>query len=920
LAPGGLPTGTVTFLFTDLEGSTRLWEEHPEAMTSAVALHEKILREAIESHGGQVVKLTGDGLHAAFETADAALAAAVSGQIGLAAAEWTKTGPLLARMGLHSGTAELRAGDYYGSVVNRAARLMSVGHGGQVVVSNATEELVRDNLPEGVQLVDLGEHLLADLGRPERVFQVTAPLLDQEFPPLRSVSAYPGNLPHQRTAFIGRHDDLSEVTAMIGAPGVVTLTGVGGVGKTRLATQAAAESVYRYPDGAWFIDLGPVADGSLVPTTVANVLLLPERRQGRIEDGIVSALRRKRALLIVDNCEHVIDASAQIVDVIVSSCPGVSVLATSREALGVEGEQAFAVLPLPLSTPSSETAGPYDSDAVRLFAERAQSIRRGFSADGDAAPVVAEICRRLDGIPLAIELAAARVQSMSLADILGRLDERLRILTRGRRTTLERHQTLRAALDWSYELLEPEEQLSFARMSVFAGGFTLDAAEAVVADDRVDADAVLDLLAALVAKSMLLVDESGGGVRYRLLETMREYARDRLGELDAGEVERVRDRHLAHYCGLAVVAGPHLEGSDDDAWLGRLEADDDNLRAALNWARESAHTDALLAMAKALAWYWWHCGSRRDGLMWMESALAMAGDAPPGIRATVMGFAGQHAMDLGRYEAGRQLLEGSLACSAEAGEPSSPVALHALGVLELEGQHPDAALQRCEEALTAARERGATFDELDSLWYVVMVCALGADPDRALSLSGECVEAARRFGNNYCLGQSLQAAGHAWLRTDAGQALAAFEEAARTLYGAEASTHSQLDFFQGIAWLRLGEPSPAARCLSAALARFEQGGNRFYLSNALALVATLAARGDSGIAARLLAAANRFLDDLGLGGAPLDVEGRRRLETRLSEAMGSAEFSAAFDDGWSLEVEQAVGLAHDVLDGLAADA
>jgi tetratricopeptide (TPR) repeat protein len=368
------------------------------------------------------------------------------------------------------------------------------------------------------------------------------------------------------------------------------------------------------------------------------------------------------------------------------------------------------------------------------------------------------------------------------------------------------------------------------------------------------------------------------------------------------------------------VAGPHLEGADDDAWLDRLAADDDNLRAALNWARESGETDALLAMTKALAWYWWHCGSRRDGLMWMESALAMAGDAPPGIRAAVMGFAGSHAMDLGRYEAARQLLEGSLACSAEAGEPSSPVALHALGVFELESQHADLALQRCEEALTAARERGATFDELDSLWYVVMVCALGADPERALALSGECVEAARRFGNNYCLGQALQAAGHAWLRTDPRQALAAFEETGRKLYGAEASTHSQLDFFRGIAWLRLGELLPAARCLSEALARFEQGGNRFYLSNALALVARLAARSDSGTAARLLAAADRFLDDLGLGGTPLDVAARRRLETRLSEAMGSAEFSAAFDEGWTLDLEQAVGLAHGVLDGLAADA
>jgi predicted ATPase/class 3 adenylate cyclase len=915
---GGLPTGTVTFLFTDLEGSTRLWEEHPEAMKPAVARQEEILRGAVQNNGGHVVKLTGDGVHAAFATAEAAVAAAVDGQLALRDEEWTKTGPLLVRMGLHTGTAELRGGDYYGSAVNRAARLMSVGHGRQIVISNATEELVRDVLPEGVQLVDLGEHLLADLGRPERVFQVIHPLLEHNFPSLRSVSAYPGNLPHQRTVFIGRRDELNEVTAMIGESDVVTLTGVGGVGKTRLAIQAAAESVHRFPDGAWFVDLGPVVESSSVPAAIATVLQLPERRQGPIEDGIIAALRRKRALLVVDNCEHVVDAAAEIVDALVASCPGVTVLATSREALSVEGEEAFAVTPLPLHASGGTGEDAIDSDAVRLFTERARAVRRGFALDRDSAPVVTEICRRLDGIPLAIELAAARVQSMSPADVLARLDERLRVLTRGRRATLERHQTLRAALDWSYELLEPEEQLAFARMSVFAGGFTLDGAEAVVADERVDAAAVLDLLAALVAKSMLVVDEAGSAVRYRLLETLREYAGDRLDEADATEAERVRDRHLAHYRALAVAAAPHLEGPDDAEWLRLLIADDDNLRVALTRARDTANIEALLIMASALSRYWAQYGNRRDGLMWLETALAMAPDAPARIRAEVMAFAGSHASDLGRYEDARGLLEGSLACSAEAGEPPSPLALRFLGILELEADRPDMAVRRCEEALAASREGGGGLDEVESLWHLTLVCALGADQDRATILADECVETARRLGNRYGLASALQAAGHAWLRADAARALAAFDESERLLFGPEMSFHMQILFFRGIARLRLGDLSLGARDIDEALARFDQGGNRYYISMTLALVATLTSGHDPGTAARILAAADRTRDDLGLGGAPHDAEARRRARERLESMLGPEEFAIALDEGRALDLSDAVALAHAVLDELVA--
>jgi non-specific serine/threonine protein kinase len=484
---------------------------------------------------------------------------------------------------------------------------------------------------------------------------------------------------------------------------------------------------------------------------------------------------------------------------------------------------------------------------------------------------------------------------------------------------LERHQTLRAALDWSYELLEAEEQLVFARLAVFAGGFTLDAAEAVVSDDRVESSAVLDLLAALVAKSMVVVDESESAARYRLLETMREYAGDRLDESQPEEAEKVRDRHLAYYRELALESALLIEGAGDHEWLwlDRLVTDDDNLRVALARARDTRDADSLLAMTSALDRYWFQFANRRDGLMWMETALAMAPEAPSRIRAEVMAYAGSYASDLGRYDASRRLLEGSLACSSEAREPPVAVALRFLGLLELESHRPEMAVQRCEEALAASRERGESFDEIESLWHLTLVCALGADPYRALALADECVEAARRLGNPQGVASALQAAGHAWLRVDAAKALAAFEEAERLLYSPEMSFHMQLVFFRGIARLRLGESRAGAQDISAALSLFEQGGNRYYLSMALALVAPLAARTDPRAAARLLAAADRSRDDLGLGGAPADTEARERTAGRLEAALGPSDFATALEEGRALDIEEAVGLAQAVLDELA---
>ena len=461
-----LPTGTVTFLFTDVEGSTRLWEEHPEAMKAALARHDELVREAIESRRGHVVKTTGDGFHAAFGTAHDAVDAAVAAQLALRTEAWDLTGPVLVRMGLHTCEADLRDGDYYGSAVNRAARLMATAHGGQIVLSLATSELARE---ASVELLDLGEHRLPDLARPERVFQVVHQDLRTDFPALRSLDAFPSNLPLQLTAFVGREDELAEIAAALSSARVVTLTGIGGVGKTRAALQAAARMLAQYRDGAWLCELAPVGDPDAVVEVVASALGVVAGLGHTVDDSLLDFLRSKQILLVLDNCEHLLDSVTDLVDRVVRACPAVTVLATSREGLALAGERIIALRSLGVPDLDATGGAAAAADAVRLFVERAHDARSGFALHDDNAAAIVQICRRLDGIPLAIELAAARVQAMSPQEIATRLDDQFRLLRGGTRGAVERHQTLRRTIDWSYDLLSVDERLVLDRLSVFAG-------------------------------------------------------------------------------------------------------------------------------------------------------------------------------------------------------------------------------------------------------------------------------------------------------------------------------------------------------------------------------------------------------------------------------------------------------------------
>jgi predicted ATPase len=500
-------------------------------------------------------------------------------------------------MGVHTGHAEARAGDYFGPALNRAARLMSVAHGGQIVVSGATEELSRELIPEDVTLVDLGQHRLRDLGRAERVFQVVHGDLVRDFPPLASVESYPSNLPQQVTTFVGRDAELDEVARALDDARVVTLTGVGGVGKTRLALQTAAELLPQFPHGAWLCELGPLSDASGVPDLIATALSIERRADETTTDSLVASLRDRELLLVLDNCEHLIVPAARLVDAIVRACPSVRVLATSREGLGVSGERLFMVRSLGVDDDDSNPAALLASDAVQLFTDRARDARGGFVATEENAPAIAQVCRRLDGIPLAIELAAARSRMMSPSEIARRIDERFRLLTGGSRTAVERHQTLQAAVDWSYALLDADEQALLDHLGVFAGGFTLDAAEAVALDQGSDLD-VVDGLGQLVDKSLVVAEEgTDGSTRYRLLETIRQYALEHLDSV--GVSDNLRRRHAEYYCAFVESALSDFD-ADEPRWARALDLEMANFRAALDWAIGIGDADVALRLAVQL--------------------------------------------------------------------------------------------------------------------------------------------------------------------------------------------------------------------------------------------------------------------------------------------------------------------------------
>ncbi|HEY8439287.1 MAG TPA: AAA family ATPase [Candidatus Limnocylindrales bacterium] len=606
--PASAPTLS-TFLSTDIEGSTRLWEERPTAMAGALAGHDALLRAAVEGRSGSIFKTTGDGLFAVFHEPTTAVLAALDGQRALRDADWGEIGALRVRMAIHSGIAEVRDGDYFGQALNRSARILGTAHGGQVLVSATAAALARDALPDGVELVDLGSHRLRDLDRPEQIFQVAAPGLRRDFPALRSLSTRRSNLPVALTSFVGREPEIAQLSRLLVDHRLISLVGTGGTGKTRLMLELAERVAGRFPDGTWLAELAPLGDPAAIASEVVRALGIPDDPGRPPLETAATFLADKELLLLLDNAEHLVDGVARVAEQLLAKAPGVRILTTSREALAVPGEAVLQIpsLSCPASPPSGD-AGRGDlleatgTDAVRLFADRAASVDPAFAITAENVANVAEICRRLDGIPLAIELAAARVSSMSPDDIARRLGDRFRLLAGGRRTAVPRQQTLHALVDWSWDLLTDPDRRLLRRLSIFAGTWTAEMAAIVVGDDeeRIDEVEMVDRLTRLVDRSLVLV-ERGMVTRYRMLETIRHYAREKL--IAAGEVGPTADRHLAAFLDLAIAAKEPLKGPAMPDWLDRLDAESDNIGTALEWAIEASPWDAV-RLASALMTYW----------------------------------------------------------------------------------------------------------------------------------------------------------------------------------------------------------------------------------------------------------------------------------------------------------------------------
>ncbi len=753
-----LPRGTVTFLFTDIEGSTALLQYLGDRRYAEVLdAHHQLLRAAFVAEGGRELDTQGDAFLIVFRRALDAVRAAATAQRAIAAHPWPEGGPVQVRMGLHTGEPTVAATGYVGLDVHRAARMMSAGYGGQVLLTQATGDLIKHDLQEPLTLRDLGEHRLKDLARPERIFQLVIPDLPSHFPTLKTLDVISNNLPIQLTSFIGRERQIEEVKSLLSRTRLVTLMGAGGAGKTRLAIQAAADLIEQFPKGVWLVELAPISDPALVVQVVASTFEVREVAGRSLLDMLVDYLQPKSLLLVLDNCEHLVAASAHLASALLRACPNVKILATSREALGITGEATYRVpslsRPDPRRLQSLEELTQFES--VRLFVERGIHSQPRFALTEANAKAVAHICDRLDGIPLAIELAAARVKVLTADQIAARLDDRFRLLTGGSRTGLPHHQTLRAAMDWSHDLLSEGERTLLRRLSVFAGGFNLEAVEAVCTGDGVDVVSVLDLVANLVDKSLVVAEGLNGETRYRLLEMIRQYGLERLQA--SGEVAAARGRHLDWYLGLAERAEPELHGPDQVGWLDRLEMEHDNLRAALEWTKtEERGAETGLRLAGALHQFWAMRGYLSEGREWLEGVVARSNSTSTVARTKAVYGAGVLAFDQGDYGRAQALCEESLSLYRELGDKLGiALSLNALGILARNRGDYGRAISLLDESLTLCRELGHKWAIGETLNILGLTVRRQGDFSRAKALSEESLALFRKIGDKWGLAKSL---------------------------------------------------------------------------------------------------------------------------------------------------------------------
>jgi predicted ATPase/class 3 adenylate cyclase len=905
-----LPTGTVAFLFTDIEGSTQRWETHRAAMAEAIERHDTVLQKTIAAHEGYVFKRMGDAVCAAFRTAPDAISAAFDAQRALIKEDFSAVDGLKVRMAVHVGHADEHGGDYFGPSVNRVSRLLAIGYGGQVLVSGAAADLSQGEMPAQTTLRDLGSHRLKDLAQPEQVYQLVASDLPQKFFPLRSLDALPNNLPVQLTQLIGREHDVAEVQHLLDKTRLLMLVGAGGIGKTRLAVQAGAESLERYPDGVWFVDLASTSDPNLVAETIARVFEVTQQPGRSLAEAISGALRSKTALLILDNCEHVITAAAALAETLLRGCTHLRILATSREPLDISGETVHRVpsLAFPEASSTLRTDEALTYGAIALFVERAMAANTRFTLTNAHAHVVAGICKRLDGIPLAIELAAARAKALSVDQLAAMLDERFRLLTGGSRTALPRQQTLRAMLDWSYDLISENERTVFRRLSVFAGGFSLEGAQRVCSDAEIADWDVIDLVASLVEKSLVVAELADAGQRYRLLETTRAYASERFAEQP--EAERVREEHAGWFLQFAEqVANKSTLWRDS---LASLALEIDNFRSALDWwlsgsgnAPDAARLIALIAETLREA------GSSSELWRWCETAVNALGKDPPAkLVAPLLVWMAivSSSLGYGRERRAALISRGLELARAADDALTSGRALEALAFhLILEDRHEDA-LAAVREALDFAQ---ATSDR--------RLRAQCLDRTAMATFPRNAVEGRRLFDEAAAL---FEAAGDAHGRSrtflnraesefaagDAHAATAFAEECMRISREIKNRDRLAISLANASAYYAsLGELDRARSCARESLALARDIQDSFDIPFSVQHLATVAqAKGDSRTAACLLGWCDARLVAMDERRQKTEMLEYRRLIAALQAQHTEDQLSALFAQGAAMTEESAI--------------
>ncbi|HEX5992547.1 MAG TPA: tetratricopeptide repeat protein [Thermomicrobiales bacterium] len=958
----------VTFLFTDVEGSTRLWEAQPRAMSVALARHDAVLQAAIEAAGGTVFKTVGDAFCAVFSTPEAAIEAAVKGQKGLSAEARDALLPLKVRMAIHCGHAERRAGDYFGPPLNRVARLLAAAHGEQIVVSRAAGDLARHSLPPDIILRDLGAHALKDLLDAECVYQVIAPGLAADFPPLRTPQRFLHNVPRPTTPLIGRDREIAAARATFGLPvsgddkpggeqqtaRLLTLTGPGGAGKTRLSLHLAAELGAEFADGAAFVPLADVTNPTLVPVAIASALDLGDASGESPRDLVLEHLRDRHLLLVLDNFEQVMSAAPLVADLL-SNCPRLQIAVTSRERLSVRGEQELPLPPLALPKFSPRlTSGDMSAEdasaaideirrteAVRLFVSRAQSVKPGFKITAANAATVAEICSRLDGLPLAIELAAARVRLLSPDTLLARLDRRLDVLERGPRDLPARQQTMRDTIAWSYELLDPGEQRLFTRLSVFAGGATLEAAVAVAGDPESGSGmADLDLIESLADKS--LVQLVGDDPRILMLQTIRDFGLERLAQ--SPERQEVERRHAEYFLALAEKSEALLAGREQTRWLDLLEREQANLRAAIDWLRHEGQIEEALRLGGALWRFWWLRGDIDDGRHQLESLLALSSSVEPTVRAKALNGTGVLAESQGDWGTATRLHEESLAISRQIGDAHGVAwSLNNLGVVAINQGDYTRAQALLEENLAVAEQAHDTasiatalndlgliahsrhdYDQATALWArsLTLFRTLGdeshvaralnnlgtvamelEDYGRAQELFSESLTLHRRVGDRQAIASTLNNLGEAASSLgDAETAMGLFRESHSLALEGGNRLYAAIAMENLAALTRLrGENRVAQSRFREALLLYHAVGDKRGIASCLSgLAATAAAQERVEEAAALLGAASRIFD----AHDALGVSDLAEAVTLLRSTMGDEAFEAAWQSGWAMAIDQ----------------